>query len=1227
MSSASLVQLVVEDAVDGLQTLREDSNYHSQDGGERFDLDAAAADIVEPLYGMSSTRTRLLEMADTNTVAALSEQDIAKIGSDALAAIYRESNLPFRDTLNLVKDLNKSERAAAARGRKDGHQMLKEVYVHLMSGEDATAASQARGKRVWTTSDGVSRDLPPTNLGERDLLIHPRIPRLNHPATTVILDRDLVLSSDRLSWLARRPVPEAALSASELKRLDLRTLSSQGEIASILVIRGEVGIDAAWLAEARRARESIEKGLKVCRRINRGKERAAVGDATGAGFRKDQRGRIGLYRNFKTSLPSFAALHAFQSRQRRLTDHLLGVGEVLVPGYVETLRTDSARLGFPLTNHAGVAGTVNLMRGWDAPQHVESADDAALTGAISYGSPDAAHAGSADFCLSSVNEGKGLVVASGPGSVIWFNGARNVHGTARQLASGAEQEGRSESFENDFDDVTELLDLGVLCILDEAARSRLANIKADSTPAPPLPAALPERALPNAQQFRGVCFYQKEGLLSFQERRNFDLEQKLTEEAQMTTRWTSLAPSSNSADTAASPLAPGISARRPPRKPNPLEKDVPIESKGVAPLAFARYQGNTAEVASALSASVSRGVLMELVRKTAADLDSDKPESTAEFIDALFNVLTYINVHQAIGQTVIDDGIVNVLVDFVKISSRDHLQMIAANKAVVVLDGFLAVEEHREEAEKLEATVVENSTGLLSFPQGSVLKSILRATHRLMTTSGTTEGLHNLIDTSLLASVKKVMENRFTFGPQVFALVTNIAATFVHNEPTSLTMLQEAKVPDALYDSLERAIPASNDVLQAIPNAIGAFCLDQAGLEHFLTRDLISKYFAVFNSPAHYELLRDRDSAVNLGAAVDELVRHHPTLKVKILDAIFDIFVEFKRMGAGYVPPASESGYNLQPPTAAGAAGASEDVAMQEGAAPATAEAMAEGSEEAKDKKKAEDENTEDNEVTNAIDVFGRFLEGLFQNNGHTQDFIEHKSKPFDLLLDLLELPSSPAIMLKNGGYSSIVALFRISSEIKAAEALTAILGRIDKWLNETKWFWEPTASEDGDRKSTLAAMVHPSADDFRAQQKRSRDPTILLSHAATVIISVLTVKGPQSEILQRIGQVYHACLWENVTIRPTSFSSGEASKAATEQLAQNAPDGEAPTPAVAVARERQKTRAADVAAREVISTPATPDSPNVKPVQDVVQSFTRMALPLYQTIVKLLVHRRTYDA
>ncbi|GAA5823738.1 hypothetical protein JCM11251_003273 [Rhodosporidiobolus azoricus] len=710
---------------------------------------------------------------------------------------------------------------------------------------------------------------------------------------------------------------------------------------------------------------------------------------------------------------------------------------------------------------------------------------------------------------------------------------------------------------------------------------------------------------------------------------------------------------------------------------HPEKGDIPVEVKAAALYAleaFARYKGKTAEVASALNASVSHGVLMELVRKTAADLDTEEPESTPEFIDALFNLLTYINMHQTIGLMVIGAGIVNVLLDFVR--NRKREQLIAANKAIVLLDGFLygysnaftayiaagglavfvdrikyeidlAVEELSEKVKAAEPTIKENPTGHLSFAQGQLLKNILRATQRLMTTSGTTEGLRNLIDTSLLSSAMTVMQNRTVFGPQIFSLVTNIAATFVHNEPTSLTTLQEAKVPQTFYDSLEGSIPASNDVLQAIPNAIGAFCLNSTGLDEFTARPLISHYFSVFTSPAHAELLRDRDSALVIGSAIDELVRHHPTLRDRVMQAIMGVFVEIKRLGQAFVPPEGEQGYGLVSAKQAAEAAETEKGKEKEREAEAMAvDKAAEGdvqmqeqvAKEREKERKLKEEEGKENDVTIAIDVFGRFLEGLFQNLGHVNDFIA-QDNAFEVVLDLLELPYCPAIMQKNGGYSSIVAIFRIATEVKAPEAISSILRRIDKWLKETTWFWD---MDQVAHESTLGGMVNPSEEALEAQSKRFRSLTILLSHiallsdvfinltyahgkAATAILSSFT-KPEHADLLEKIGRVYRACTWENVTIRPTSFWTGDATKSATEQIARDAPEAEAPTPAAAAQQERQQEQAADKAAVEVISTPATPDSPNIKLVQDVLQSFTKSTLPLMQSIIKLLVHRRSNE-
>jgi E3 ubiquitin-protein ligase HUWE1 len=92
-----------------------------------------------------------------------------------------------------------------------------------------------------------------------------------------------------------------------------------------------------------------------------------------------------------------------------------------------------------------------------------------------------------------------------------------------------------------------------------------------------------------------------------------------------------------------------------------------------------------------------------------------------------------------------------------------------------------------------------------------------------MQSSGTAEGLRGLIDSSLLKSIKKIIEHRSLFGPNVLPIgmiltllmwcpliehlsAINILATFVHNEPTSLTVIQEAGVPEAFYRAVEAGL-------------------------------------------------------------------------------------------------------------------------------------------------------------------------------------------------------------------------------------------------------------------------------------------------------------------------------------------------------------------------------------------------------------------------------------
>lgn len=84
--------------------------------------------------------------------------------------------------------------------------------------------------------------------------------------------------------------------------------------------------------------------------------------------------------------------------------------------------------------------------------------------------------------------------------------------------------------------------------------------------------------------------------------------------------------------------------------------------------------------------------------------------------------------------------------------------------------------------------------------------------HRMMSASGSSEGLRTLIDSSLPKSVKKIMENRVTFGPPIFSIAINLMSVFVHNEPSTLTVLQEMHLPAVFYDAIEAGIEPALEV-------------------------------------------------------------------------------------------------------------------------------------------------------------------------------------------------------------------------------------------------------------------------------------------------------------------------------------------------------------------------------------------------------------------------------
>lgn len=156
-------------------------------------------------------------------------------------------------------------------------------------------------------------------------------------------------------------------------------------------------------------------------------------------------------------------------------------------------------------------------------------------------------------------------------------------------------------------------------------------------------------------------------------------------------------------------------------------------------------------------------------------------------------------------------------------------------------------------------------------------------------------------------------------------------ATFVHNEPTSLTIIQEVGLPEAFYKVVESGVEPAFEVgspsfiiecvlkviqvIQAIPNAIGALCLNQTGQDQLAARpSIIPGLFSIFTSERHQRVLQDKENAVMIGSAIDELIRHHPFLKASVYEAVKSTLGRIEDLGNAYVVPADlRQWYQLMP--------------------------------------------------------------------------------------------------------------------------------------------------------------------------------------------------------------------------------------------------------------------------------------------------------------------------
>ncbi|TPX49618.1 hypothetical protein SeLEV6574_g01357 [Synchytrium endobioticum] len=691
---------------------------------------------------------------------------------------------------------------------------------------------------------------------------------------------------------------------------------------------------------------------------------------------------------------------------------------------------------------------------------------------------------------------------------------------------------------------------------------------------------------------------------------------------------------------------------------------------------LARYRTKQNEILTAMNASANHGVLMYLVRKMTSKLSEDVSESNQDFMDAVTACILYVITTQAGGNMVISAGLVPALVG--ALSVTDARQLKNVSKIVGILDSLLygfansftpfanangltlltdRIKEEVAKALELAGVKAVEAGGMevddapieLPYERTSLLRAMLKFVLHMMQTSGGADGLRNLIDSSLPSSLIVIFDHSMLFGANVFGLAANIMATFIHNEATVLSILQEAKLPQSFLEAVKSVFPVSAEVVSAIPNALGALCLNEQGLNAVLEANVFDRFCSVFTDEQYQTALHDGEVPHLVGNSFDELMRHTPALKPQVMEAVVKMLKTVVEMG--HTMHVEDEGGNINlmvskgSPETASAVDTSEtlvptdasgDVSMTDAPVLTLApDLIVNGVRDDVGK-----ETTRDSKISQFIETISRFVEGILQTQEHGAKLIELGALP--TLLEIFSLPSVPYDFGSSSASYSLSYLFRIIIEIDTKAVVEALLAAIRRSLSRLAPFLEYDGGdamvshlielyEANPEQVCTASSTFRSLVEIHGYMKLLSDVygNHTIGPAKAVAAIVHTFANKESEgMLKALLHLQSVCSWEHTLLRksvPKSWfqpkNKRNADKAAASLL------GDAADQAAAASSQEGTASTVDESPDGKEKDAKTDKKArNVRLFAFLLSRISTLLGPIFFGIVKLVTARRIAD-
>lgn len=578
--------------------------------------------------------------------------------------------------------------------------------------------------------------------------------------------------------------------------------------------------------------------------------------------------------------------------------------------------------------------------------------------------------------------------------------------------------------------------------------------------------------------------------------------------------------------------------------------------------------------------------------------------------------------------------------------------------------------------------------------------------------------LRNLIDSpQLLGGLRTVILNAKVFGSSVWSGAVNIMSNFIHNEPTSYAVIAEAGLSKGLLTAITlqpfpeakrsaTEAPATNtqsttdqqanqegdetefwnrdinnllkstnldemltespqrrladnilpatDAIVAIPQAFGAICLNNAGMDLFIRSKALFTFFKIFESPDHVKALaREGDFSRVLGGSFDELVRHHPRLKELVMRSVMSMVKRVSQVCSQAY--GEEHGAKLLADSKAlDRQSSGEDVTMVEanGSLVKAAPTLEDNTEDIS--------NTKPN-VATFIDVAMRFLTGFFENTSLCAAFVERGGANH-----ILDLATSDALKWDfnlQSASNEIAKVVHGLAEQKPHLVLPTLLKRTQVHIDALQ---PMTSHEDAGAYFTKYISPEQAVKEADAQSDTRLVKSLVALHTLCNILFE-TFSGPihntrsshtpfsqvnladiYVDLVKGLARVHRCCVWEEILLQKTipgewndasrvkgfGMGSDEADQVLgfLEPIDANTTNGSAPASGAAGTSENSRRASSSASSKKSrkdvkAQIEKIPQFKNLMALRFLLSQVPSSITPFFQSLGKALVAKRRPDA